>query len=198
METLFQLAQKRRSCYHLTHQSTLSDEQLLDLVHEAVLYAPSPFNSQSTRVLLLLNRSHTKFWELVKKELAKIIPPEKFASTEEKINSFAAAYGTILFFEDWQIVENLQAQFPTYKENFPLWAYQANAMAEYLIWTALAEQGMGASLQHYNPLIDAAVQQTFQTPASWKLIAQMPFGVKGGEPEAKTFFPIEERVKVFS
>lgn len=196
METLFKLAQKRRSCYNLTSKSTLTDTELLDLLHNSLLYAPSAFNSQSTRAVLLLNKKHTQFWELVREELIRIIPTKKFSPTEEKIKSFAAAHGTILFFENWKIVEELQARFPTYKDNFPLWAYQANAMAEYLVWTALAERGIGASLQHYNPLIDEAVHHAFQIPAHWKLIAQMPFGVKGGEPGPKTFVPIEERVKV--
>ena len=197
MNQLFKLAQKRRSCYHLTCQSTLDDEQLLGIVQESLLLAPSAFNSQSTRAVLLLAHKHTQFWELVKRELSKMVPPEKFAPTAEKINSFAAAYGTVLFFEDWQTVEKLQVKFPLYKDNFPLWAYQANAMAEYLVWTALAENGMGASLQHYNPLIDEAVKENFAISPTWKLIAQMPFGVKGGEPENKTFLPIEDRVKVF-
>lgn len=32
-----------------------------------------------------------------------------------------------------------------------------HGMAEYATWLALTEAGLGASLQHYNPLIDEAV-----------------------------------------
>ena len=34
----------------------------------------------------------------------------------------------------------------------------------------------GASLQHYNPLIDEAVAKQWHINPNWKLIAEMPFG----------------------
>ena len=191
---IIELAQKRRSCYQLANKIPWTDEQLIFLVREAVKYAPSAFNSQSTRVLILLQEKHRLFWELTRQELQKIIPADKFSSTDEKLQSFSAGYGTLLFFEEWKIIESLQMQFPTYKDNFPLWAYQANAMAEYVVWTLLAEAGIGANLQHYNPLVDEITKKTFALPKSWKLIAQMPFGVKEGDPAEKTFVPLQERV----
>ncbi len=191
------LIQQRRTRYDLTHKSTLPKEELLKLVQTCVKYAPSAFNSQSTRALLLCGARHKQFWDIARHELQQICPPEKFASTEEKLAAFAGAHGTILFFEDGSVVEGLQAQFPTYKDHFPTWAYQANAMAEFAVWTALAENGMGASLQHYNPLVDNEVHRQFHVPLDWKLVAQMPFGVPlHKEPPAKEFLPIEERVHV--
>ncbi len=191
------LIQMRRSRYDLTSKSTLPKEEVLKLIQTCVKHAPSPFNSQSTRVLLLCGARHKQFWDIARHELQQICPPEKFAPTEKKLAAFSAAYGTILFFEDWSVVESLQAQFPTYKDQFPFWAYQANAMAEFAIWTALAENGMGASLQHYNPLVDGEVHRQFHVPLDWKLVAQMPFGVAlQQEPPAKEFMPIEERVHV--
>ena len=194
--TMLDLAQKRRSCYNLTNQIPFSQTQLIELVQEAVKQAPSAFNSQSARVLVLLNEKHTQFWQLVLTELKKVVPPENLTQTQEKINAFAAAYGTLLFFEDWTAVEELQQKFPAYKDNFPLWAYQSNGMLEYMIWTALAEQHIGASLQHYNPLIDAAVRERFNVPDTWKLLAQMPFGVQAGPVQDKTFLPLDHRVIV--
>ena len=191
------LITQRRSRYDLTNKSTLPKAEIIKLVEESVKQAPSPFNSQGTRVLILCAQSHQQFWQVVKHELQEIIPCEKFAPTDEKISAFAAAHGTLLFFEDWSVVESLQAQFPTYKEQFPLWAYQANAMAEFAVWTALAENGMGASLQHYNPLVDLEVHQQFHVPLDWKLIAQMPFGVPVHKNTTqKTFLPIAQRVHV--
>lgn len=133
---------------------------------------------------------------MVLEELRRHVTADKLAATEEKISSFAAGYGTLLFFEDWSTVLALQEKFPTYKENFPLWAYQANAMAEFIIWTALETAGLGASLQHYNPLIDEAVRNSYKVPKEWKLIAQMPFGMPTAPAADKTFISIKERVKV--
>lgn len=46
----------------------------------------------------------------------------------------------------------------------------------------LEDTGLGASLQHYNPLIDDEVRKRWSLPREWKLIAQMPFGTPAGEP----------------
>ena len=191
------LIKHRRTRYDLTNKSTLSKEEIVKLVQTCVKHTPSPFNSQSTRVLLLCAKPHQQFWQIARHELQQLIPAEKFASTDEKLTAFAGAYGTLLFFEDWSVVEELQAKFPTYKDHFSYWAYQANAMAEFAVWTALAENGMGASLQHYNPLVDLEVHRQFHIPLDWKLIAQMPFGVAlHAQAPDKTYTPIEDRVLV--
>jgi len=70
-------------------------------------------------------------------------------------------------------------------------------MHQLAIWTMLEEAGFGASLQHYNPLIDEEVVKTWNLPSTWKLVAQMPFGVPTQGPGEKSFQPIDERVKVF-
>ena len=194
---LLNWTQKRRSCYALKNQIPLQESQFIYLVREAVKQAPSAFNSQSARVLVLLANKHHAFWQLTLEALRKIVSPDTWPVTQAKIDSFDKAYGTILYFEDWSVVENLQTRFPMYRDSFPVWAYQSNAMLEYSIWTALAVQNIGASLQHYNPLVDQAVKKAFQVPEHWKLIAQMPLGAIVQHPEEKTFLPLEERVIVF-
>ena len=59
--------------------------------------------------------------------LRKIVPPANFATTEAKITSFAAAYGTVLYFDDTPIVDNMAAQFPLYAKNFPIWPSRPTA-----------------------------------------------------------------------
>ena len=173
----------RRTYYTLSKEPVCSDDQIRDLVEQTVLHVPSSFNSQSARVVILLGQQHDRLWHLTKSELQKIIPPENFATTEEKINySFLSGYGTILYFEDMRVIEGLQQQFPAYHDNFPLWSLQSSGMLQLAIWTALELQGWGASLQHYNPVIDDAVKTAWEIPASWKLIAQMPFGKPAAQP----------------
>jgi predicted oxidoreductase (fatty acid repression mutant protein) len=45
---------------------------------------------------------------MVMEALRKIVPVEAFAPTEEKINSFKNGYGTILFYEDQDVILGLQ------------------------------------------------------------------------------------------
>lgn len=173
----YEALKSRRSRYVLTNDLPISDEKLEDILQELILYTPSAFHSQSARVVLLLDEEHTKLWSIVKDTLQKRIPVEKFAPTEKKIQSFADAYGTILFFEDQQDIESLQNAFPTYAEQFPVWSQQSAGMLQFAVWSALAQEGIGASLQHYNPLIDEEVKEVFSLAQHWKLIAQMPFGI---------------------
>lgn len=188
----------RRSYYAISKDSPVSDETIHELINEAVKYTPSAFNSQSARVVVLLGQKHDQLWDLTKETLRKIVPADKFAPTEEKMNAFKSGYGTVLFFEDQSVVENMQNQFALYKDNFPIWSNQSSGMLQFVVWTALEDAGFGASLQHYNPLIDEEVASTWNLPSTWKLIAQMPFGKPTAEPGEKTFQPLEERVKFYS
>jgi uncharacterized protein len=189
--------EKRRTYYGIGKEPVVSEERIRKVIEEAVKYTPSAFNSQSTRVVLLLGKHHDKLWDIAKEALRKVVPANQFSTTEDKINSFRNGYGTILYFEDKSIIESLQKQFPTYKDNFPVWAQQADGMHQYVIWTALEDEGLGVSLQHYTELIEADVKKEWSIPDNWKLIAQMPFGKPTAEPEEKQYKPVEERIKVF-
>lgn len=188
----------RRSYYGISKEAVVSDSRIQEVINEAVKHTPSAFNSQSARVVVLLGEQHDKLWNITKETLRKIVPADNFASTEEKMNAFGSGYGTVLFFEDQSVVEGLQKQFELYKDNFPIWSQHSSGMLQFVVWTALENEGFGATLQHYNPLIDEEVQQTWNVPSSWKLIAQMPFGKPTSEPGEKQFQPLEDRVKFYS
>ncbi|GJM83874.1 nitroreductase [Paenibacillus sp. HMSSN-139] len=163
----------------------------------AVLYSPSSFNSQSARAVVLFGEQHDRLWDLTKETLRKVVPADSFGPTEEKMASFRSGRGTVLFFEDKTVIEGLQKQFALYADNFPVWAEQSNGILQYVVWTALADEGVGASLQHYNPLIDDEVRKEWGVPETWKLIAQMPFGKIEAPAGDKEFAPIDSRMKVF-
>lgn len=196
-ETFLKCLEDRRSYYGIGPESPVSDEKILQVVQDAVKHTPSAFNSQNARAVLLLGAHHRRVWDITEETLKKIVPEDGFGATAEKLASFRSGYGTVLFFEDTDIVEGLQKQFPLYQENFPLWSQQAAGMTQHAVWVALELCGFGASLQHYNPLINEAVAKEWNIPTSWKLIAQMPFGKPTAEPGPKDFISIEERVKIF-
>jgi len=192
------LYKKRRSQYALGKNLPISQDEATHLIKHAIREAPSSFNSQSSRSVILFGEHSVKFWELTKEELRKIVPAEAFASTEQKINSFAAGAGTVLFFVDTQVIKQQQEQYPLYADNFPLWGEHANAMAQFAVWTALADVNIGASLQHYNPLVDEAVRQQWGIPDNWELRAQMPFGSHEGDFDEKSYVDDGQRFRVFS
>ena len=191
------LYQKRRSQYALGRNLPVEQDQATALIKQAMREAPSAFNSQPSRAVILHGEQSVKFWELVKDALRAIVPAEAFAATENKIDSFAAGAGTVLFYTDSEVTSGLQQQFPLYAENFPVWAEHASGMAQFAVWTALAEAGIGASLQHYNPLVDAAARREWGIPESWVLRAQMPFGSHEAGFGEKGYIEDEARFKVF-
>lgn len=191
------ILKKRRTQYALGKNLPIAETAVDALIREAVREAPSSFNSQSSRVVILFGAQHEKLWSIVKETLRAIVPAENFAGTDAKIDSFAAGAGTVLFFEDQEAVRTMQQEYPLYADNFPIFSEQSGGMAQFAVWTALANVEIGASLQHYNPLIDDEVAKTWNLPASWKLRAQMPFGSNEQPIGDKTYIDDDSRFRTF-
>ena len=197
-KTFWEAVKGRRSIYSISNEKELNEGRIEEIVREALLHTPSPFNSQSTRLVLLFGEEHKKLWDITLTELKKLVTPEQFVQTENKIKScFASGYGTVLFFEEQKVVEGMCSQFPSYADRFPVWSQHTDAMHQFVIWTALEAEGLGASLQHYNPVIDDEVRKNWNLPSSWQLIAQMPFGKVLAPAGEKEFGDIEPRLKIF-
>ncbi|NNH39220.1 nitroreductase family protein [Acinetobacter terrae] len=188
---------QRRTIYAIGKNVPLAQDKIEEIIKEAVRNSPSAFNSQTSRVVTLYGDSHTRFWNIVRETLRKMVPEDAFEKTDAKINSFAAGCGTVLFFEDQDVVKSLQEQFALYADHFPAWSEHSSAIAQFAVWTALAEQHIGASLQHYHPVIDEEVAETFDIPKNWRLRAQLVFGSIEAPAGEKTFMDDKERFKKF-
>ena len=197
MKDILTAIKDRRTYYNIEKKSPVSDDELVQTLQEIVKNTPSAFNMQSGKIVVLLGEQHDKLWSIVMETLRKRVPPEKFGKTEAKINGFAAGYGTVMYFDDTDIVEKNAADNPKYADNFRLWAQHGMGILQGNIWNTLEAMGFGVNIQHYNPIIDDEVKSIWNIPNSWNLLAQMPFGVPTGDPDDKDFLPIDERVKVF-
>jgi hypothetical protein len=182
----------RRSVYALDKQLPVSKEQVLDIIKDSMQYVPDAFDMKSQRLLVLLGEEHEDFWENVD---ALIMQKTGGKIPDEKIEAFKAGYGTILYFYDGGTVCEYKKNFSLYADNFDNWATQSNAMLQFAIWTAFASVGVGANLQHYNPIIDDMVHKIFNLPENWVLIAQMTFGGIAVKPEEKQSDEPEQRIK---
>ena len=178
---------QRRTYYNLNKNLPVSKSEVKKVIEEITELIPDAFNMKSARVLVVMDKKQDELWD-------RIFDTFEGKVHREKIDGFKAAAGTILYFYDEEVVGALQEKFPTYADNFPVWANQANGMLQINIWTGLIELGIGANLQHYNPVIDSLVQEMFEIPKSWKLIAQMPFGGIVTEPDPKEKENIADRV----
>ena len=77
-KSFLQAIQNRRTIYHLSDKQILPDEKILKLVQQAVREAPSSFNVQSSRVVILLGEQHKKYW-------LEIVPEALHAAKGDKV-----------------------------------------------------------------------------------------------------------------
>lgn len=179
----------RRSVYALNKELPVDETKVVETVEKATELVPDAFNMKSQRIAVALGDKQDALWDTIYEAFGGKV-------AKEKIDGFKAAAGTVLYFTDTNVVKGLQEQFALYADNFPIWAQQSNGMLQISIWSALRDLGIGANIQHYNPVIDNAVKELFDLPESWQLIAQMPFGGIAAEPEAKENEDIANRVKI--
>lgn len=179
--------ENRRSYYQIGDNLTVDKKDIENIIKKATQLAPDAFDMKSARVVVVFDKEHKDLWE----EIGRAF--EGKMSTE-KLKSFKDGAGTILYFYDTEVVDELAEKFPAYADNFPVWANHANAMLQISIWAALRDVEVGASLQHYNPIIDDMVKDRYNLPSSYKLIAQMPFGNIVAYPDEKQKEDISKRV----
>ena len=189
MLSFIQSLEKRRTYYNINRELPVSEEEVLDIIRKVTEATPDAFNMKSARVVVALGEKQDQLWDSAYEAFDGQVD-------KSKTDSFKNGYGTILYFIDEELVKSYQEQFALYADNFPVWANQSNGMLQSNVWTALREVGVGASLQHYNPVINEAVARLFDIPAGWKLIGQMPFGGIGAEPDGKEKEDINKRVVV--
>ena len=197
--SFFAATEHRRTYYALSPKSTVPDSEIIRIAETALLNVPSAFNNESTRIAVLLGANHTKLWEIVANALLAKIGSERFnAGTKDRIAGFANGYGSILFFDDSGHTQGLKDKTgPLYSDKAEEWTHQSNGMHQYYVWCALETHGLGANLQHYNPLIDEEVKKCFELPEHWILKAQMVFGTPVKEPGEKVQkVPMAERLIV--
>lgn len=194
--TLQQAFDERRSIYALGNELPVESQAIVNMAERVLLHTPSAFNSQSSRLIVLFGDQHQQLWDIAEDKLRQEVGNGDFSSSKQKMDGFRAAAGTVLFYEDKDVTTSLQDKFALYADKFPVWAQQTSAMHQYAMWTELRTLEVGASLQHYNPLIDDDVATAFSVPKNWDLIAQMPFGNIVAPAGEKTYQPLNERMRV--
>ena len=136
--TLLKLIKDRRSYYPLSKDLPISASRIEEIVSQLITDVPSSFNSQSNRAILLLGAEHDKLWDIAVDALKPVVPEENWKPTGDKLAMFKGAAGTVLFFEDQDVVDDLQNKFALYADKFPVWADQSAGMLVSLFFFFLA------------------------------------------------------------
>ncbi|KAF5581446.1 nitroreductase HBN1 [Fusarium pseudoanthophilum] len=171
----------RRTFYSIEAKSPTSDSRIVEIAQEVVKHTPSSFNCQSTRLVILLKEEHVKFWDMATECFEATMKSDIFAEYEKKLLQRRAGYGTILLFEDLDVVREYQAKFPRFATHLLQFSEHNNAMQTFNLWTALSLEGLGCNLQHINPIIDQRLMGEWNISPQWSLKGQLVFGTPTGE-----------------
>lgn len=170
----------RRSAYSLDDDIGavgVTMEGVMETLRSVARDVPSAYDSHPVRTFVLWGDDHRRFWGIVEDILReRVADEERFRSTEAKMRGFSRAAGTVLFYDVVSVTESLVERYPTYAEAFPDWAEHGSAMMQYAFWLAFYDMGLGANIQHYNPIVDVRVAEAFGIPEGYRLRAQMVFG----------------------
>ncbi|KAL2840068.1 Nitroreductase-like protein [Aspergillus pseudoustus] len=114
--TLIDLVKSRRTYYSLSPTSTIPDAAIEEIVKTAVLHVLSSFNSQTTRIVLLLKSEHQRLWQATIEIMEGLVVvgtvlKDVFEShTKPKLERFCNSYGTVLFFVDYEALEPIKTK----------------------------------------------------------------------------------------
>ena len=125
--------EKRRTIYNLNNNLSVEEGRIFKLIEESTELIPDAFNMKSSRIIVATGDKQNKLWD-------NIYNVFKGEVSRERIDSFKAAYGTILYFYDNNVVKEIQNQFPLYKDSISKYAMQSAAMLQISIWSGLADR----------------------------------------------------------
>jgi len=106
----------RKSLYKMTADVPISDAKIKEIVESAITHAPSTYNVQSARAVILFGENHTKLWDLAAKHMEPAL--EGTPMKDYVIGRLAlhrAAKGTVLWFEDQSALDGLGEKNPMIK-----------------------------------------------------------------------------------
>ena len=193
MSITLKQSEERRESHTLTPFSIFHS-----LILSAVREAPSAFNSQSSRVVILLGAEHDAYWnDIVLPDLAKVMDAESLERQKERIAGFKAGYGTVLFFEDEAVITGFQKNIPQYAHMFGTWSHHGSGMSQIYVWNTVEAAGYGANLQHYGGVTESSLQTKYSLPPTWKAQAELVFGSVKSPAGEKTYVDDAERFKIF-
>ena len=92
---LLDAIESRRSIHQLTNESTIPDARIKELITHVVKHVPSSFNSQTTRLVVVLKEKHEELWDAIMEVYKVQLPADKFEQAKGRMTMFRKAYGTV-------------------------------------------------------------------------------------------------------
>lgn len=191
------LVKKRRTAYAIGNNTDLTNKEITERIREVAKEIPSANNSQTTRLVVVFGEDNIKLWSHILDVQKDVMQGAMWDMMSGVMEGAKGGVGTVLFFEDNAAVEGALGK----GERAETYKHHNDANTQYAIWLALTELGLGGSLQHMNigfeQGFDKSVKEMFDLPASYEMIAQMPFGSIEAAANEKEYIDGNEQVRVF-
>ena len=94
-KTFFEAVADRKTVYALSNESVVPDARIKEIVENAIKDTPSAFNSQTTRLVVVLGKKHEELWDAVAGVYKAFLPEDKFKHLNERFVGHRAGYGTV-------------------------------------------------------------------------------------------------------
>lgn len=100
-DKFLEVVEGRKSLYKLTSESTIPDSRIQEIVEATIKHAPSTYNVQSARAVILLKEKHQQLWDLCLKHMEPALEGSPMKDhVVSRIALHRASHGTILWYED--------------------------------------------------------------------------------------------------
>lgn len=198
MNNAIEFLKKRRSIYAIGKNIELNNEEITELIEGAVKNSPTAFNSQTVRAVIAFGESSDRVWDIVLDELRKVVKDDDALRRRKKNRNFQGRFGNGTVFYGNGNRQEIGKRFSALRRQFCRLGGTRHRRRTAGRLGSFGSNGLGASLQHYNPLIDDAIRQQFDLPESWRLRAEMPFGSIEAPAGDKKFLEDDVRFKVLT
>ena len=149
---------------------------MLEALGSAIDSTPAAFGMSPWQVVLLHER-RGMFWDVVERSFREHLTGEQLDRYLTRLDGFRPAVVVAMVYEDLSVRERLVSERGLSSETGFDFALQGLGMVQLGMWLAATGFGLGASLQHWDWMVEAALAEFAGLPqACFRLVSVMPFG----------------------
>jgi predicted oxidoreductase (fatty acid repression mutant protein) len=143
---------------------------------------PAAYNRPPWHIVVVHERSGG-FWDVVEAAFRDRLGGDRLARYLDRLAGFRGGVGAVLVYEDRTAVEEMRQACGIDHDQARAYSEQGLGMVQLALWLAIVAEGLGASLQHWEALIEDRVAAFLGLPADrFRLAATMPLGFPAEEP----------------
>lgn len=100
---------------------------------------------QAGRAVVFFHEQSVKVWDTVAEHYLPTVADKATQEVQRgKIEGYKSGYGSVAIFEDQQTLKDWTSKMPFLGQAFATWSENSTGMLQYLVWTALEAEGLGA------------------------------------------------------